>query len=148
MPVCSFAWSCLTLCDPMDCSPTASSVHGIFQARTLAWVAISFPRACCCPVTKSCLTLCDPLDCSTLPVLQCPQTSTPSSSPGVLSLEWVSLVDSIPHGSSHWLLEELSLSCVTLPGEDAENLLLVFTKLLPTCLFLVLIFLCFFSLWS
>ena len=146
IPVCSFAWLCLTLCDPMDCSPTGSSVHGIFQARTLEWVAISFSRACCCPVTKSCLTLCDPLDCSTLPVLQCPQTSTPSSSPGVLSLEWVSLVDSIPHVSSHWLLEKLSLSCVTLPGEDAENLLLVFTKLLPTCLFLLLIFLCILSL--
>ena len=31
-----------TLCDPMDCSPPASSVHGIFQARILEWVAISF----------------------------------------------------------------------------------------------------------
>ena len=27
------AQSCLTLCDPMDCSPIGSSVHGIFQAR-------------------------------------------------------------------------------------------------------------------
>ena len=35
------AQSCLTLCDPMDCSPPGSSVHGIFQARTLEWVAIS-----------------------------------------------------------------------------------------------------------
>jgi len=34
--------SCLTLCDPMDCSPAGSSVHGIFQARILEWVAISF----------------------------------------------------------------------------------------------------------
>ena len=33
--------SCLTLCDPMDCSPPHSSVHGIFQARILEWVAIS-----------------------------------------------------------------------------------------------------------
>ena len=33
---------CLTLCDPMDCSPPGSSVHGILQARILAWVAISF----------------------------------------------------------------------------------------------------------
>ena len=38
------AQSCLTLCDPMDCSPPASSVHGIFQARILEWVAISFSR--------------------------------------------------------------------------------------------------------
>ena len=34
--------SCLTLCDPMDCSLPDSSVHGIFQARVLEWVAISF----------------------------------------------------------------------------------------------------------
>ena len=35
---------CPTLCDPMDCSPLGSSVHGIFQARTLEWVSISFSR--------------------------------------------------------------------------------------------------------
>ena len=35
---------CLTLCDPGDCSPLGSSVHGIFQARILEWVAISFSR--------------------------------------------------------------------------------------------------------
>ena len=34
--------SCLTLCNPMDCSLPGSSVHGIFQARVLEWVAISF----------------------------------------------------------------------------------------------------------
>ena len=34
--------SCLTLCDPM--SPPVSSVHGIFQARILEWVAILFSR--------------------------------------------------------------------------------------------------------
>ena len=32
---------CLTLCNPMDCSLPGSSVHGIFQARVLEWVAIS-----------------------------------------------------------------------------------------------------------
>ena len=31
-----------TLCDPMDCSLSGSSVHGIFQARVLEWVTISF----------------------------------------------------------------------------------------------------------
>ena len=36
------AQSCLTLCDPMDCSLRGSSVHGIFQARVLEWVAIAF----------------------------------------------------------------------------------------------------------
>ena len=38
------AQSCLTLCDPMDSSPPGSSVHGIFQAWILEWVAISFSR--------------------------------------------------------------------------------------------------------
>ena len=36
--------SCLTLCDPVDCSPPGSSVHGILQARVLEWVAIPSPR--------------------------------------------------------------------------------------------------------
>ena len=38
------AQSCLTLCDPMDCSPPGFSVHGILQARILEWVAICFSR--------------------------------------------------------------------------------------------------------
>jgi len=37
--------SCLTLCDPMDCSPPGSPVPGILQARTLECVAISFSNA-------------------------------------------------------------------------------------------------------
>ena len=37
--------SCPTLCDPMDCSPPGSSVHEIFWARILEWVAISFSKA-------------------------------------------------------------------------------------------------------
>ena len=36
------AQSCLTLRDPMDCSPPGSSFHGIFQARVLEWRAIAF----------------------------------------------------------------------------------------------------------
>ena len=38
------AQSCLTLCDPIDCSLPGSSVHGIFQAIVLDWIAISFSR--------------------------------------------------------------------------------------------------------
>ena len=34
--------SCPTLSDPMDCSLPHSSIHGIFQARVLEWVAIAF----------------------------------------------------------------------------------------------------------
>ena len=36
--------SCLTLRDPLDCSLPGSSVHGIFKARVLEWVAIAFSR--------------------------------------------------------------------------------------------------------
>ena len=36
--------SCQTLWDPMDCSLPGSSIHGLFQARVLEWVAISFSR--------------------------------------------------------------------------------------------------------
>ena len=38
------AQSCLTLCDPMDCSVPGSAVHGILQARTLEWVTVPFSR--------------------------------------------------------------------------------------------------------
>ena len=40
---CSYAQSCLTLCDPMDCSLPGSSAHGIFQARTLGTVVCQAP---------------------------------------------------------------------------------------------------------
>ena len=33
---------CPTVCDPMDCSPSGRSVHGVLQARVLEWVAIPF----------------------------------------------------------------------------------------------------------
>ena len=86
--------SYLTLCSPMDCSLPGSSIHGIFQARILEWVAISFSRGSSRPrdwtlvscivsrrftvwatreiwgkvrwgeVAQSCPTPCDPLDCS------------------------------------------------------------------------------------
>ena len=42
--VCVGTQSCLTLCNPMDCSLPGSSVHGIFQARILEWVAIFYSR--------------------------------------------------------------------------------------------------------
>ena len=37
------AQSCPTLCDPVDCSPPGSSVHGIFQATVLEWIAFPSP---------------------------------------------------------------------------------------------------------
>ena len=42
--VCEVAQSCLTPCNPMHCSLPGSSIHGIFQARALEWVAIFFSR--------------------------------------------------------------------------------------------------------
>ena len=38
------AWLCLTLCNPVNCSPPDSSVHRILQARTLEWIVVSFSR--------------------------------------------------------------------------------------------------------
>ena len=68
--------SCLTLGDPMDCSPSGSSIHGILQARILAAAAAAAKSL------QSCLTLCNPID-----------GSLPGSSvPGILqarTLEWV-----------------------------------------------------------
>ena len=89
-------WKCESLChvwfcDPVDCSPPGSSVHGILQARILEWVAISFSKGSSWPrdwtkffhttgrlftiwspreaktymkLTRSCLTTCGPMDCS------------------------------------------------------------------------------------
>ena len=82
------AQSCLMLCDSMECSPQSSSAYGIFQARILEWVVISFSRRSSQPrdgtrvssiscigrqipnqlrhlsanSLQSCPTLCDPLD--------------------------------------------------------------------------------------
>ena len=42
--ICSVAQLCLPFCDPMDCSSPSSSVHGIFQAGILGWIASSFSR--------------------------------------------------------------------------------------------------------
>ena len=41
---CLCARFCQTLCNPRDCSPPGSSVHGISQAKILEWLAISSPR--------------------------------------------------------------------------------------------------------
>ena len=40
---------CPTICDPMDCSLSGSSIHGIFQARVLEWIAIAFSRGSSLP---------------------------------------------------------------------------------------------------
>ena len=108
------AQTCPTLCDPMDCSLKGSTVHGIFQARILEWIAMSYSRYMRrYPVNISsmnrwshgfydnkrkwspqlCLTLCDPMDYS----LPC------SSVHGIFQarvLEWVEFSFSI-YDNSH-----------------------------------------------
>ena len=48
--------SCLTLYNPIDCSPPGSSVHGIFQARILQWVAIFSSRGSSRPRDQTCVS--------------------------------------------------------------------------------------------
>ena len=79
------AQSCPTLRDSMDCSLPGSSVHGIFQARVLEWVAIAFSAAAAAAKSLQLFpTLCDPID-----------GSPPGSPvPGILqarTLEWVAI---------------------------------------------------------
>ena len=47
---------CITLSDPMDCSPPGSSVHGILQARILEWVALSPSRGSSPPRDRTCVS--------------------------------------------------------------------------------------------
>ena len=50
------AQSCPTLCDPMDCSLPGSSDRGIFQARILEWIAVSFCRGSSQPRDQTCIS--------------------------------------------------------------------------------------------
>ena len=53
----SVSKSCLAFFyDPMNCSPSASSVHGIFQARILKWIAISSSRGSSQPKNQTCIS--------------------------------------------------------------------------------------------
>ena len=46
--------TCLTLCDPVDCSPPGSSLHGFLQARILAWLAMPASRGSSRPRNQTC----------------------------------------------------------------------------------------------
>ena len=118
---------CLTLWDPMDYSPPGSDVHGIFQGRTLEWVAIPFSRessqatdrtqvSCIAgwfftiwatgnhtraKSLQSCPTLCGPLDCS-------PLGSSVHEILQVRILEWVAKPSS--RGSSNPGIETMSFT--------------------------------------
>ena len=81
--------SCPTLRDPIDGSPSGSSISGILQARTLERVAISFSNACMhAKLLQSCLTLCDPMDSS-------PPGSSVHGTLQARILEWVAISFSI-----------------------------------------------------
>ena len=67
--------SCLTVCDPMDCSPPDSPVHGILQARILEWVATPSCRGSSGPKDQTCLSY---VSCTGRPVFATP--------PGTLSI--------------------------------------------------------------
>ena len=88
------AQSCPNLSDPRDCNLRGSSVHRIFQARVLEWVAIAFSSIyiyspmfssfSCCLITKLCPTLCNPMDCS-------PPGSSVHGISQTRILEWVAI---------------------------------------------------------
>ena len=54
--VCAHAQSGSTLCDPMDCNLSGSSVHGILQARILELVAISYSKGSSQPRDRTCVS--------------------------------------------------------------------------------------------
>ena len=90
MCVCS-AQSCPTLCNPMDCSPPGSPVHGIFQARILEWVAISFSRGSFQPRDWTCSSC---VSCNDRQILY-------HLSPSVQISSWVVSNSFRPHGLQH-----------------------------------------------
>ena len=72
-----------TLCNPMDCSPPGSSVHGISQARILEWVAISFSRRSSQPKDQTCVS------CMAGRFLITESHAKPNSGIGKTVLNWV-----------------------------------------------------------
>ena len=80
-PQCVHAQSCPTLCDPMDCSPPGSSVHGIFQTRILEWVAISFSRGLPNPRIKPASPMSPALQVDSLPLSHWGNPESPEAGP-------------------------------------------------------------------
>ena len=90
--------SCLTLCNPKNCSPPGSSVHGILQARMLEWVAISFSK--------------QRVTCSKQNLWYCWQTAGPSAQGREEQVESGSIVwrgwgTSLPRSGTCWAVETL-----------------------------------------
>ena len=94
MHVSSSAQSCPTLCDPMDCSPLGSSVHGIFQARILKWIDIIYSGESFQPKDWICLLHLLNLEADSLPTghLGSPFIRTPAlSHEGPTLITWFNL---------------------------------------------------------
>ena len=92
---CSVAPSYPTLCDPMDCSPPGSSVHGMSQAKILEWVAISFSRVSP-PIRDQTLVSCTGRGFFTTKLTLKPQLPSPALSLSLsLSLSLHSLASSL-----------------------------------------------------
>ena len=136
--VCQLLHSCLTLCDPMDCSPPGSSVHGILQARILEWVAMPSSRRSSQPRAwihvsssfwwfqmflglwehHSKLRSCPPLVAQLCPTRCNPLDCSPlgSSDHGILQariLEWVSIPFSRGSSQPRDRTHDFSVSCIT-----------------------------------
>ena len=89
---------CLTLCDPMDCSPPGSCVHGILQARILEWLPFPPPGDLPNPgIEPQC------------PALQA--DSLPSEPPGkqVLNINMIIFAKKIPTSMSIKILSKLGI---------------------------------------
>ena len=89
--VCLVTQSCPTLCDPVDCSPPGSSVHGFLQARILEWVAICYAMLCYAMLCYAMLSHFSRVQLCVTPI----DGSPPGSPvPGILqarTLEWVAI---------------------------------------------------------
>ena len=95
------AQSCLTLCDPMDCSPPGSSAHGSFQARVLGWVASALYEQSPGPTTKVPVVI--------TPYLPWGPVNHPFAPSLAICLFWIVRI-SASHGT--WLCTQLSRSAV------------------------------------
>ena len=111
--------SCVTLCDPMDCSPPGSSVHGILQARTLEWVAIPFCRGSSPPRGQS------RVSCIAGGFLTC--WATREANKGALEKLWaicrgcgLYLLDSLSPQTPVWEFQKGQSMWNTLQGQEEE----------------------------
>ena len=97
----------------MDCSPAGSSVHGIFQARKLEWVAICFSKGSS-----------RPRDGAASPALPTVFTAEPLGKPlyvCMLTQSWLTLCNSPPGSSVHGILQARILEWVVTPSSRGSS---------------------------